>query len=498
MVVTFTSEIYRRLENSASALACHVNDKDHTYSELSGLVGGIQNRMQRMGSAVVGIITQNEVETYAAIIAAWLTGKAYVPINPSYPLDRLAIVMEEAGIQEIFYCGADESTDKLTSHFTALTFTDITQLAPAQPFNTYPVADKTAYILFTSGTTGKPKGVPITFGNIQAFVQSFFDLGYSLTEADRFLQMFELTFDLSVMSFAIPLSLGASFYTLPSGMIKTLGLYHILESKEITFSLMVPSAIQLLKPYMDDIDLPHLRYSQFCGEALKNEMVTNWSKCVPNAVIDNMYGPTEATIYCTRQQIVPDNVESTGLNGVAGIGKAMSHCEVAIFHDGKLEDGTDQTGELCLAGAQLTPGYLNNPEQNAKSFFEFDNKRYYRTGDLVIRNAEGNLMYIGRLDDQVKIQGFRIELAELELAAQRIDPQVQAVAVGVKDTQDNWTLALFVQNLDSEPDEFHLQIRDVLPDYMVPHQVITIDEFPLNSNGKTDRKALRELAAKRM
>ncbi|MCC7297266.1 MAG: AMP-binding protein, partial [Bacteroidia bacterium] len=364
----------------------------------------------------------------------------------------------------------------------------------AVPFNSYPSHNKTAYILFTSGTTGIPKGVPITFGNIQTFLNGFIDAGYQIEAKDRFLQMFELTFDLSVMCFLVPLTHSASFFPLPGGMIRTLGLYHILESCSVTVSLMVPSAINMLLPYLGDIHLPDLKYSLFCGEALKTNLVDQWKQCVPNARIDNVYGPTEATIFCTIQQINREHPEADSMNGVCNIGLPMSGVDAVIFSEGKEVHENMVSGELCLCGNQVTPGYLKNDLQNQQRFFKYNGVDFYKTGDLVSRNEKGTLVYLGRLDDQVKIQGFRVELAELEVAATHILPEHMSVAVGFTDATGNTRLALFVKELKSEPEWVRDQMSGMIPDYMVPHLVLEIDDFPLNNNGKTDKNKLKQLA----
>lgn len=491
-MVAFTGQILHSLNNGDQSPACTVNENEVSYAAFRQLTAGIQAVMQRTGSEYVGVVTQNHEATYACIIAAWLTGKAYVPVNPSYPAERLAVIFEEAGIETIFYARDDEQIEQLKAAFPGKKYVETGELKGGQCFNTSPSAHKTAYILFTSGTTGKPKGVPITFGNLQAFLEGFDALGYQVGPEDRFLQMFELTFDLSVVCFTRPLMCGASFHTLPSGMIKTLALYHVLEERAITFSLMVPSAIGLLTPYLEDISLPELRYSQFCGEALSQHLLQQWRKCVPNARIDNVYGPTEATIYCTALKTDKRKASAQHHSGVVGIGKPMLHVGTLIVDEtGKAVTAANVMGELCLSGAQVTPGYLNNPEQNERAFFEYEGTRYYRTGDLVYHAEDGDIFYIGRADDQVKIQGYRIELAEIELAAQKVLPRHRSVAVGYTMGNAGWQLALFVENLAADADTIRRELAVHLPDYMVPHQVLHIREIPLNSNGKTDRKTLR-------
>lgn len=485
MKLSYLERIYQNLINPAETICCKTGLTEINYTDFAKKAGGIQKLIEPKASDVFGIATQNCPETYAAIISCWLSGKAYVPINPSYPLERLINICREAGISSVIYNSEKGDLNHLKSTGIEL----INTQGINEPLLNFSAAEaaKTAYILFTSGTTGKPKGVPITFGNIQAFSEAFEDLGYELSAEDRFLQMFELTFDLSVMCFTIPLMLGASFYTLPEDMIRTMGLYSVLEGENITFSLMVPSAIKLLRPYFEDIHLPELRYSQFCGEALKSDILKDWSRCIPNARIDNVYGPTEATIYCTYKTVNPTNPESDSYNGVINIGKAMKNTRLMVLSEEF--DQPDNSGELCIAGPQVTSGYINNEELNKLQFLNFKGDFFYKTGDLVKFNAANELEYIGRADDQVKIQGYRVELAEVEHAIQQIRPGIQAVVVSFSDTDGNGQLATFVLSPDTS-DNLKEDLRNILPDYMIPGYYITINEFPLNENGKTDRKAL--------
>lgn len=492
MSIAFLQSIYKNLKQGGERTACIIEDTPYSYNTLLSLTGAIQGKIQRTGSMNIGVITQNTPETYATILASWLTGKAYVPIPAHYPVERIAEIVSTAEIGALFYAADDEDIGNLKQHFRQIEFVNSAALPATDCFHAFPAEDKVAYLLFTSGTTGKPKGVPITFGNLQAFMDGFDALGYEVQNTDRFLQMFDLTFDLSVVSFSRPLMSGGSFCTLPTGMIKTLALYHVLDEYRITISLMVPSAIGLLLPYLDDIHLPELRVSQFCGEALKKDLLEKWTPCVPNARIDNVYGPTEATIYCSSVTCSLEKIPH--YSGIVSIGKPMQGTGFLLLDEtGQVITGTKTEGELCLSGGQITPGYLNNAEQNLQKFFEHNLVRYYRTGDICYRDRSGNYFYMGRKDDQVKIQGYRIELGELETAAGRLFPQTQAVAVGYQ-VHGNWYLALFIQKSGIVEAQVQEALSTLLPLYMKPHRILGIDEIPLNANGKTDRKALRLIA----
>jgi non-ribosomal peptide synthetase component F len=320
--------------------------------------------------------------------------------------------------------------------------------------------------------------VPISYSNLQHFYEGFLGLGYSLNSSDRFLQMFELTFDLSVSSFLIPLFLGASFHTIKKSIIKPLALYDVLESQNITFALMVPSAVELLSPYAEDIELPKLKYTQFCGEAFKMSQLNTWSNCCPNTQIDNVYGPTEATIYCTRYTAYPLSHPPKQKNGIVCIGTALKHVEL------KLGDNN----ELQLGGKQTTSGYLKaTPEQQSR----FENG-FYLSGDTAEFDGT-DYFCLGRMDDQVKVQGYRVELSELEFAANQISPNTLFKAVAFKSDQST-TLHLFYTEGATEfiPESVLTKLKMLLPWYMVPHQVHKIDAFPLNANGKIDKAQLIE------
>jgi non-ribosomal peptide synthetase component F len=176
---------------------------------------------------------------------------------------------------------------------------------------------------------------------------------YDFNRNDRFLQMFELTFDLSVFSFLVPLSVGASFYPIPPRGITYLEVADTLETREITVALMVPSVINYLRPYFEEINLPQLRYSLFCGEALYHDTLSSWSQCVPSAKIENLYGPTEATIFCLRYE---GNVESR-IRKAKELFYRQTHGRMDAF---KLSENSEDEGELCLNGEQVTLGYWNN------------------------------------------------------------------------------------------------------------------------------------------
>lgn len=435
----------------------------------------------------VGIIAADAFDTYAAILGIMFSGAAYVPILPSYPKDRSQSIIEQAGIEIILSPLPDTELEGCIGPGNHVV---VINSIPDNSSFTLPNVSMTdnAYILFTSGSTGVPKGVPLTHGNLWAFMDSFFSLEYEITAEDRFLQMFDLTFDLSVMSYLAPLFKGACVYTVPADGIKYMNIYSLLEEHELTFTLMVPSILSYLRAYFGDIDLPKLRHSLFCGEALYADIAREWQNCVPNALIQNVYGPTEATIFCMTYDC-RDTVKE--YNGMVCIGQPMKNVAVVAVDENNKPVKQGEKGELCLSGGQVTPGYINNPQKNKEVFFELNGIRYYRTGDIVFMDEAGDYLYCGRVDYQVKVKGgFRVELNEIEAHARNYTGLSGVAAVAIPNNIGISHIFLFLENYTGNIDEVIRYLKTQVPEYMLPEEILNIPVFPLNNNGKTDRKAL--------
>ena len=356
--------------------------------------------------------------------------------------------------------------------------------------------DHLAYILFTSGSTGKPKGVPIMRSNIGAFMKSFLEVGFVIDDSDRCLQCFDLTFDVSVQSYLMPLTKGACTYTIPQDQIKYSYVYGLFEDHQLTFSIMAPSMVRYLRPYFDEINIPNMRYSILTAEASPVDLIMEWSKCIPNATIYDFYGPTEATIYCTYNIFNREGINKH-VNGMMSIGKAMNGLTAIILNEAGEILAPDKKGELCISGAQLTPGYWKNNKKNKESFFEmdFENKkqRFYRTGDLCYKDKEGDIMYAGRMDYQVKIQGYRIELGEIEFHARKFLQGQNAIALAFENKTGNTEIALFIEGTFDDEGGILKYLKSKMPYYMIPTKTIVEDIFPLNTNGKIDKNKLKKL-----
>jgi amino acid adenylation domain-containing protein len=488
--MNFLHKIISVFNTHAEAPAFCIQNKFYTYSTLQSLVSSIQQKINENcpSEQNIGIIIKDDLETYASILAIFLLGKTYIPIHPTYPIERATQIIEQAGIRYLLSETGSNNYPSVAVIATAADAQGTNTSAALKPFS---IEKTNAYILFTSGSTGVPKGVPITYYNLDSFVNAFHALGYQNDHTDRFLQMFELTFDLSVMSYLIPLCTGACVYTIPDTGMKFTNIYNVLTAHKITFALMVPSVLANLRPYFEEIDLPDMRYSLFCGEALYKDVLVEWMRCVPNAVVENVYGPTEATIFCLTYKI-PGAAHISDYNGIVTIGTPMQGMEAIVVDDAyhPLPDG--EKGELCLYGSQLTPGYLN-AEKTREAFFELDGKRYYRTGDIAFRNEDGNFIYCGRVDHQVKIQGFRVELSEIEFHLRAITGSSNVVALAMNSSNGLTQINVVFEGTHNDTTEIIEILKTKVPPYMIPAQVHFVATFPLNTSGKTDRKALQKL-----
>lgn len=469
-----------------------INEHFYTYKDFAKHIAGIKAALQSTASTSkrIGLVINDDIETYASIFAIWLEGFAYVPLHPGQPSERNAEIILQAEIELIL-----DSSKKINfDGVKIITVTEFPHEVASLTIKNTP-GEELAYILFTSGSTGKPKGVPITRNNLAEFMQAFWDTGIEITENDRCLQGYEMTFDLSIQSYLVPLLKGACTYTIPPAEIKYSYLFGLLEDHQLTFLPLPPSLIRFLRPYFKEINFECVRNVILGAEASQVELISEWSKCVPKADIYNFYGPTEATIYCIYSKF--NRIGNTkNINGLMFIGKPMNGINAIVADELNNVLPTGIKGELCVSGKQLTSGYLNNPEKNAQVFFEIErdgkSERFYRTGDLSFIDTEGDVMYGGRLDYQVKVQGYRIELGEIEFHSRAFLSGKNAVAVTFENKLQNIEIALFIESESFSTNDIIEYLKSKIPYYMIPTKIFFDKELPLNSSGKIDRNTLQK------
>ena len=476
-----------------------INREYYTYYTFAKIISKVRNFIDTnidISEKLIGIIANHEqdIETYSAIYGTLYSGRGYVPINPCNPLERNIEILKQTGIKTILcrkkYEKLNELAYKLKIKLIEISILPETQINIELPSVN---ENEIAYILFTSGSTGLPKGVPITRKNLNSFIHAFFNLKYDVNENDRFLQMFELTFDFSVVCYTIPLCIGACIYTVPTEGIKFTNVYTTLEENEITFACMVPTVINYLNPYLEEIKLDKLKYSLFCGEVLHEDTARKWSACTPNGKIINAYGPTEATVFCMTY-LWDSKFSNKSFNDGVSIGRPMENVEAIVVNEKLKETTNGKKGELCLSGTQLTQGYLNDKGKIEEAFFNLslngEMKRFYRTGDLALIDEDGDFMFAGRIDDQIKIEGFRIELGEIEHHTREFTKAANLKAVSAKDERGLNKIHLFIENNNKSSEDVSSYLKTKIPAYMLPSTITNLQSFPFNGNGKVDKKKL--------
>ena len=486
--------IRRSIEIYSERNAFCINDENYTYAQLSQCISKVRLVLQQCNylNTKVGLVINDDLETYASIIALWMEGDCYVPLHPNWPLERCLDICEQVELDLVLDSSAKSRYENVQVLNTSVLEYSVDCLEPKQGVSD----EELAYILFTSGSTGKPKGVMMMRKNVAAFMDSFWQTGIEITEEDRCLQCFDLSFDVSVQGYLVPLTKGACCYTVPHGQIKYIYASGLIEDHQLTFGAMAPSMLRYMKPYFDEIDATSLKACILTAEACPLNLMEDWYNCATNTEIYDFYGPTECTVYCTYYKLTKGGKNKT-LNGIISIGKPLANCIGLILDENGNELPAGEKGELCIAGDQVTKGYWKNDEKNVSSFFFKEvngvNMRFYHTGDLCYKDEDGDIMYSGRLDHQAKIQGFRVEMGEIEWHAREFLGDTNVVCMAFENKDALTEIAMFIEKEEFSPDEMIAYMRTKMPSYMIPTRLFYVPVFPLNANDKTDKVKLKAM-----
>lgn len=475
------------------------------YRELAERVEELSGRIHRIapGDTPAALLADRSVGAYTGYLALSRLGRAVVPISPAHPIQRNRRICSAAGVGPVVGGG---TAGPLAASLGA-TGPDV-RVAPDAEVGMLSAgvdaargADQVAYVLFTSGSTGTPKGVPIRLEQLSEYVP-FCAEEYGVTSESRTSQTFDLTFDPSVFDMAVTWYAGGTL-VVPSDH-DLMAPVAFVTRHELTHWFSVPSLVSLgmrmrgLRP----ASMPSLRRSLFAGEQLTLDQARAWATAAPNSTIENLYGPTELTVTCVGYRL-PRAIDDwpRTVNGTVPIGQGYPHLETALMTaDGLRELGPDGAlaheieGELCVRGTQRFGGYLHAADNRDRFVGSHvgagvpDRVAWYRTGDIVRTGPEG-LVHLGRSDEQVKLAGRRVELGEIENALREHVAVEEAVVVVVGAPVEPRLRAC----LTGDPVEHHAiqeHVRARLPRHMVPAEVIFVDEYPRNANGKIDRAAL--------
>ena len=478
-----------QVARTPEAVALLFENHSLTYAELNARANQLAHHLIALGvgpEVLVGLCLERSLELVIGLIAILKAGGAYVPLDPTYPKERLGFMLQDSQAAVLLTQQAlVEQLPQFNGHLLCLNRNSET--IDAQPTTNPPCSansESLAYVIYTSGSTGRPKGVAITHHSPVALL-SWAHTVFTPAEMGGVLASTSICFDLSVFELFVPLSCGGRVILAENA----LALVDLPAAAEVTLVNTVPSAMaELLR--VNAIP-PSVRAINLAGEALKSSLVTDLYERTSTKKVYDLYGPSETTTYSTFALRAPAGPQT--------IGKPISNTRIYVL-DGNLQPvPIGVPGELHIGGDGLARGYLNRPELTAEKFLPdpfspIPGARMYRTGDLVRYRADGNIEFLGRLDDQLKIRGFRVEPGEV-MAVLHEHPDVrQAVVVARAHANAERALVAYIVPEDSEhaPDAQALRqfLVERVPQYMVPADFLTVEAIPLTVNGKLDRDRL--------
>lgn len=512
----------RSCERRPDRPALEIQGKVLTFQDLGTLATTLAATLQKHGPSrgprLTAVFGARSVTAFGGVLGALLSGHGYVPLNPSFPASRTrtmllqsrcrTVIVDEAASAQLHdvltgiavpllvVLPTQDDVKPFAARWLQHRFVGARQLVDAGEWQSPDVsADDLAYLLFTSGSTGLPKGVGVAHRNARALVDTLAGR-YRITEHDRFSQTFDFTFDLSVFDLFVAWDRGACVCCPSAKTLLSPGQF--IQRSRLTVWFSVPSIginmkrMRLLTPG----GFPGLRWSLFCGEPLPGDVAQAWASAAPASTVENLYGPTELTVACTAYRWTSSDVSAPSHAWVP-IGYPFPRMKSLIV-DERLEGvPPGAAGELLMTGPQLTPGYWNDPDRTAQAFVvpPGQDETYYRTGDIVRQPVGGGpLVYLGRRDSQVKVNGYRVELGEVEAALRAAGEVEAAVAVPWPLTPSGaGGVVGFLQGSSVAPETIRGRLKLALPSYMVPRDLHIVSVFPLNPNGKVDRQQLSRM-----
>jgi non-ribosomal peptide synthetase-like protein len=459
-----------------------------TYLQLEQKANQLAHLLRQRGLGkgdLVGILLERSPDLYITLLAILKIGAAYVPLDPMYPPDRIQTIAQDCQMRLLVtHSAIAKPMAALLGRIVLLLDQEdaVLQTQPVtQPNHSPATPDDLCYVIYTSGSTGTPKGVEITHRSVCNYVQAAQQI-YAIQSHDRVYQGFSLAFDASIEEIWPAFATGATLITTSSQTVHFgAGLSEFLKTQQVSIFSCVPTLLAML-----ETDIPSLRLLILGGEACPHDLIVRWSR--PDLRILNTYGPTEATVVATYAECYPDKPIT--------IGKPLPNYQVFVLNENLQAVNDGEVGELFIGGVGVARGYINRPELMQKKFLTvagLQAKRVYRTGDLVKRTAEGELQFMGRVDTQIKLRGFRIELAEIENIILRF-PGIKSAAVQPQEMIAGAQSLVGYVVLEAETqfnqDKLIQFLHDSLPEYMVPNLFEVLQVMPCLSSGKLDRVSL--------
>lgn len=509
--MTIQKDLVQIFKRYSTQNALYTYNTYYTYNQLYSAASNITNMILNISNEKQPVIIMGSKSffTHAGIIGTVMAGSYYTPLNETFPIERNIDIIKISNAQSIVididdFKNYENILDSIDDYNIICPEKDLEYITKRFPNhkvrcngqskqNIAAEENDAVYMLFTSGSTGIPKGIKISHYNLYNYIKAFTKRN-SITDNDRFIQMNDLTFDLSVHSLFLSILHGACLYV-PNNSEK-INPVKFIYKHSITHALMVPSSITFMKKMrvLKEQFFCSLKYLAFAGETLPFHDAILMAEVTPHAKLENIYGPTEATIACTYFEFDKDTKELPVYSGSMPIGNAYDGMNVELFDNNLNKIIDNSIGQIVLSGKQLAKGYVNNEEQTKEKFILINNELHYLTGDLG-RKINGEIVFLGRNDSQVQIKGYRVEIFEIEHAISKINGIISNAViptpVGAATYESTTAFLVCDKNIDTDIVKANLVKK--LPNYMVPNKYIILDSMPLNSNGKIDRNQLKKI-----
>ena len=497
----FMDHFEAQVEQTPNRTAIVYEGESLTYQELNDKANQLAYKLRAEGvkpNMVVGMLTQRSLEMMIGIYGILKAGGAYVPIDPHNPTDRINYMLNDSQPKILLTDATLDEQIEYEGHIINLADKSELEHLPTENLPSVVTADDLMYIIYTSGTTGNPKGVIVSYEGVMNRI-NWMIKEFDINSEDKVLFKTLYTFDVSVWEIFGFAMVGAQLVLLPSGEEGNPDkLATMIQEHEITMVHFVPSMLGVFIDYIKSTnrmdDIASINYIPSSGEALKPEQVNRFNDLLGrpnNSLLIDLYGPTEASIEVVCNPLYPSETYD-----IIPIGRPISNVQIYILNEKNNLMGIGVPGELCIGGIAVTHGYLNRPGLTEQQFIDnpFGEGKLYRSGDLAKWRADGELEYIGRIDEQVKIRGYRIELGEIASHLRRIDG-ISDVGVIVRQMvgDDLSICAYLVSDQEISFSDIKAELGKKVPDYMVPAYMMQIEQLPLTANGKLNKRALPEI-----
>ena len=498
---TLYSLFEKRAKENSDKICIHTSERDLTFGELLSISKNLDAEIREITQgkkSVIAVIAERSPEMYSAIYGIIRGGNAYLPIDPEYPQERIDYIINNSSASVVL---AQEKFIHLAKSIPCINVTEFLR-SHSEKYGELPLCaaepNDTAYVIYTSGSTGNPKGAKVSHKSAVNRILWMHDK-YPLCSDGVILQKTPYTFDVSVWEhFWWGICSGSLVASKPGEHFLPAKILDEVYKNKVTHLHFVPSVFELFLNYLElhkeeTEKFNSVRYVFLSGEALNANLVQRFYKLYDYSKVSlhNLYGPTECTVDVTYYDCVPEDSDPVP------IGKPIYNTQMYVVDKYMKPVPVGVTGELCIAGINVGQGYLNNPDLTAEKFVDnpFGIGKIYKTGDLAYWREDGNIIFCGRIDGQIKLNGQRIEIGEIESVVSAI-AEVESIAVTIRKIGQKDVLVAFYAGKQNAEAKIKNHCREKLPKYMVPTFIVQLDAMPLNRSGKLDRRALSEIEVK--